>query len=86
MKQGKCPKCGSSQIYCSTDLPLKSGPFGSNSIPISLASLAALDNYACTACGYVEHYIADTAMLTKIAGKWTPVPPPAPSSDSKNGN
>ncbi len=35
MKQGKCPKCGSVNIYSAEDLPLKSGPFGSNSIPVS---------------------------------------------------
>ncbi|MBC2743930.1 MAG: hypothetical protein HGJ93_12985 [Desulfosarcina sp.] len=45
MKQGKCPKCGSANIYSAEDLPLKSGPFGSNSIPISLTAMAALDNY-----------------------------------------
>ncbi len=70
MKNGKCPKCGSMEIYAGKDLPLKSGPFGSNSIPVSLTSMAALDNYVCTACGLVEHYIADEEKLKEIARKW----------------
>ncbi|MDL2275384.1 hypothetical protein LJC22_04580 [Desulfosarcina sp. OttesenSCG-928-G10] len=85
MKQGKCPKCGSTAICCAADLPLKGGPFGSNSIPVSLTTLAALDNYVCTACGLVEHYIADAAMLNKIADKWASVPPPESPSDSEDG-
>ncbi|BBO91052.1 hypothetical protein [Desulfosarcina ovata] len=73
MKQGKCPKCGSTNVYVAADLPLKSGPFGSNSIPVSLTAMAALDNYVCADCGLVESYIADEYMLKKIAGKWKPV-------------
>ncbi len=72
MKNGKCPKCGSTGIFAGKDLPLKSGPFGSNSIPISLTSLAALDNYVCTDCALVEHYVADAEKLKEIAQKWNP--------------
>jgi len=70
MKDGKCPKCGSSQVFTATDLPLKGGPFGSNSIPISLTSMASLDNYVCTDCGLVESYVADEEKLEEIARKW----------------
>ncbi len=73
MKQGKCPKCGSANIYSAEDLPLKSGPFGSNAIPISLTSMAALDNYVCVDCGLVESYVADEYMLKKISKKWQAV-------------
>jgi predicted nucleic-acid-binding Zn-ribbon protein len=73
MKNGKCPKCGSAQIYAHEDLPLKGGPFGSNSIPISLASMAALDNYVCADCGLVESYVADRERLEEIAEKWAQV-------------
>ena len=73
MKQGKCPKCGSTAVYSATDMPLKSGPFGSNSIPVSLTSMAALDNYVCVDCGLVESYVADESMLEKIARKWKAV-------------
>ena len=73
MKNGKCPECGSVEIYSSEDLMLKGGPFGSNSIPVSLTSMAALDNYVCTDCGRVESYVADQGKLNEIAGKWKPV-------------
>ena len=70
MKNGKCPKCGSVEIYVARDLPLKSGPFGSNSIPIGLTSMAALDNYVCVDCGFVERYVADEEKLKEIAKRW----------------
>ena len=73
MKQGKCPKCGSTNIYTAGDLPLKSGPFGSNSIPVTLTAIAALDNYVCVDCGLVERYVADESMLNRIADKWNAV-------------
>ncbi len=73
MKQGTCPKCGSVNIFSAVDLPLKSGPFGSNSIPVSLTSMAALDNYVCVDCGLVESYVAEAYMLKKIAKQWKAV-------------
>ena len=73
MKKGKCPKCGSGNIFAAKNLPLKTGPFGSNSIPVSLTSLAALDNYVCTDCGLVERYVADEEKLKEIEKKWNPV-------------
>ena len=73
MKENKCPKCGSSDIYAGIDVYPKSGPFTSNSIPISLTSIAALDNYVCVACGYVESYVAETEKLKEISKKWEKV-------------
>ena len=70
MKQGKCPKCDSEDIFAGVDVLPKSGPFGSNSIPISVVSIAALDNYVCTRCGYLERYVADSEKLEEIAQKW----------------
>lgn len=70
MKNGKCPKCGSDKVYCGIDVFPKSGPFGSNSIPVSITSIAAIDNYVCTDCGYLERYIAETEKLREIARKW----------------
>ena len=71
MKDGNCPKCGANEVYSGAGLILKSGPFSSNAIPVSLTSMAPLDNYVCTACGYVEHYIADSRKLKEIEKKWT---------------
>ncbi|MEJ2041627.1 MAG: hypothetical protein P8X55_22270 [Desulfosarcinaceae bacterium] len=73
MKSGKCPKCGSEKIYTAENMPLKTGPFGSNSIPLSLTSLAALDNYVCLDCGFVERYVADKDKLDEINRKWSAV-------------
>lgn len=70
MKDGKCPKCGSEEVFHGVDIPAKSGPFGSNSIPISMLSIAALDNYVCTECGYVESYVAEASKLKEISRKW----------------
>jgi len=70
LKENKCPKCGSTDIYAGTDVYPKSGPFTSNSIPISLTSIAALDNYVCIQCGYVESYVAETEKLKEISKKW----------------
>ncbi len=73
MKDGKCPKCGSTEVYCGADVYPKTGPFTSNTIPISLTSIAALDNYVCTDCGYVEHFISETGKLKEIFIKWRKV-------------
>jgi predicted RNA-binding Zn-ribbon protein involved in translation (DUF1610 family) len=81
MKQGQCPKCGSARIFSAEDLPLKSGPFGSNSIPVSLTSMAALDNYVCADCGLVESYVADEHMLKKISRQWKAVNEKAEAED-----
>ena len=73
MKSGKCPKCGSGEIYCGDDIHPKAGPFASNSVPVSLTSIASLDNYVCTQCGYLESYIADNSKLREIYIKWRKV-------------
>jgi len=73
MKNGLCPKCGSKEVYSGADIPLKSGPFGSNAIPVSLVSMAAMDNYVCVDCGLVESYIEDSAKLKEIAKEWNKV-------------
>lgn len=70
MKNGKCPKCGLDKVYHGSDIPAKFGPFGSNSIPITMLSMASLDNYVCVECGYVESYIAESTKLREISKKW----------------
>jgi predicted nucleic-acid-binding Zn-ribbon protein len=73
VKDGKCPKCGSTEVYCGSDVYPKTGPFTSNSIPVSLTSIAALDNYVCTDCGYVERFISEPGKLKEIFIKWRKV-------------
>lgn len=81
MKNGQCPRCGAKEIYSGADIPLKSGPFGSNAIPISLTSMAALDNYICVSCGLVESYIEDPAKLEDVADRWKKIAPDNGSED-----
>ena len=82
MKSGKCSKCGSDKVYSGTEIPLKSGPFGSNSIPISITSIASLNNYVCSECGYLESYVADEDKLIEIAKKWRNVNDPGDSEEA----
>jgi len=70
LKTGTCPKCGSDEVFSGAGISLKKGPFGSNSIPVGLTSIAALDNYVCADCGYVESYVSDPKKLVEISRKW----------------
>ena len=70
MKTGICPKCSSHEVFSGAGIALKKGPFGSNSIPIGLTSIAALDNFVCSACGYLERYVSDPEKLAEISRKW----------------
>ena len=73
LKSGICPKCKSHEVFSGAGIALKKGPFGSNSIPIGLTSIAALDNFVCSECGYIESYVSDPAKLTEISRKWAKV-------------
>ena len=70
MKTGICPRCSSHEVFSGAGIALKKGPFGSNSIPIGLTSIAALDNLVCAECGYVESFVSDPDKLDEIARKW----------------
>jgi len=70
MRNGACPKCESRNIYKGTHVTFKSGGSGSNSIPITAFTTAALDNYVCIDCGFLESYISNKSKLEKIASKW----------------
>ena len=73
MKSGTCPKCQSREVYSGTDVSFKSGLNNANTIPLSGLSSAALDNYVCVNCGYVESYISKEKHLEKIKRKWSQV-------------
>jgi hypothetical protein len=80
VRTGTCPKCKSTNVYAGTNVFPKSGPFGSNSIPVSLTSIAALDNYVCIDCGYLESYVEEEK-LEEIARKWKKAGATAPAED-----
>lgn len=70
MKDGVCPKCGSHEVYAGNEIFFKGS---NNSIPINFMNSAALDNYVCVNCGYVESYISDSGKLRKIKENWPKV-------------
>lgn len=67
MRDGKCPKCGSDEVYVGG---ASMGAFGVNTIPVSTYRVATLTHYVCTVCGYTESYIKSQTMLRMIAEKW----------------
>ena len=77
MKSGKCPKCGSENIYQSVR-PKVYNTFG-NFIYIKIGFLknrgANLIHYACDDCQYLESYVADDESMNTIREAWTPMNP-----------
>ena len=80
MRGGVCPKCGHATVHSGRDIPVKSS--SGNTIPIDFKHHAALDNYVCVTCGYVESYISDKNLLKKIEEQW----PEASKSKKKRGD
>lgn len=70
MKSGKCPKCGSAEIFVAKNKFTKGGGMAGNRIPITLSKTAGLDNYVCKNCGYLERFISDPKDIEKISEKW----------------
>lgn len=77
MKDGVCPRCHASQVYSSAKIN-KTG--NSSTIPLSFLRNISLDNYVCVNCGYVESYIAEPEMLSRIKDIWIRVEPPEQSN------
>lgn len=71
MKNGKCIKCGSDEVYVRESTIGEYGSFQSNTMPITLFTNAIFENFVCTSCGYVERYIKEPAKLDKIKEKWS---------------
>jgi len=70
MKNGKCPLCGAKEIFSGAGVKWKAGMHDSNTIPVSTFRMAALDNYVCGQCGYVQSFIAKEKDLAAIKKKW----------------
>lgn len=70
MREGICPKCGSTDVHTGAHFPNKEGHYWANTIPITFWVSTALDNFVCVSCGYVESYISNPAKLRKIMEKW----------------
>ncbi|MCR8968753.1 hypothetical protein [Facklamia sp. 7083-14-GEN3] len=66
---GKCPKCGSEDIFV---VPGASGAYGmGNNIPIgsTIFSAVLVDRYVCSICGFTEEWI-DTKDIEKLQKKY----------------
>ncbi|KXK42404.1 MAG: hypothetical protein UZ05_CHB002003014 [Chlorobi bacterium OLB5] len=72
IKTGKCPVCGSSEVYDNRGAsPGNQRKF----ITVSAAKSFVIDAYVCTACGYFKEFIRDEDMkneklMNKVKEKW----------------
>jgi predicted nucleic-acid-binding Zn-ribbon protein len=66
MREGVCPKCGSSEVYYGSSATGQTGLIAISfwSFPIRMVF------YVCTDCGYTESYIPEKKSLRDIAKKW----------------
>lgn len=79
IKTGKCPVCGSAEVY---DDRGESYPNNRKYIVISATKSLAVDSYICLVCGYFKEFINDDDMKnekkkTKVKEKWN-------KTDSRN--
>lgn len=77
MKNGKCIKCDSDEVYINEMSWGQYGSFMSNTIPIALFTHAVLEIVACAECGYIERYIKNESKLEKIKKDWRKVNSPS---------
>jgi hypothetical protein len=75
MKNGRCPKYNTQEVYSGAHISIKGGSYGSNTIPLGgvFARQIALDNYVCCNCGYLESYISKPIDLKRIRTTWEKV-------------
>ena len=64
MKNGKCPKCNSREVYKHSGISQRSH------LSVSTFKQAKLEDYVCAGCGYLEVYIIKSEDLKKIREKW----------------
>jgi len=71
MRNGKCPKCGSNNVFTKKDgIGTGDGFYVRTSFMVSPSTI---NDYICTDCGYVERYIDDKKKLEEVAQKWQKV-------------
>jgi hypothetical protein len=68
MKNGKCPKCGSTEVYKTAN-----GPGQRGYRQLSMFTKARLAEYICCGCGLVESYLDDMNVVEKIKSKCSKV-------------
>jgi predicted nucleic-acid-binding Zn-ribbon protein len=67
MKNGICPKCGSTEIHTKADAIYS---YGGVYLPIGIFSSARLTPYVCVQCGYVEIFVDEPSQRRGLAAKW----------------
>lgn len=71
MKNGKCPRCNSQNVFHQTNgiyVPKTLGIFVNTSGGGHSGSNS--EDYVCTDCGYYERYISDGETLKAVAKAW----------------
>jgi DNA-directed RNA polymerase subunit RPC12/RpoP len=64
MKNGKCPRCNSNQVF-----KKKANNYRAY-LAISLFNATRLMDYACVECGYIESYVDERNKLESIEKRW----------------
>jgi predicted nucleic-acid-binding Zn-ribbon protein len=70
MKSGKCPKCGSLNIYSDIE---KKNSNESSMIGVNAFKAFSVNHYICLECLYLEKYLDEKWDLEKIKKNWTKV-------------
>lgn len=69
MKNGTCPKCGSTEVYDDTSKGRLARGYRDGLALDGFSSMAII-NYVCTDCGYSESYVQFPRDLERIKYKW----------------
>lgn len=78
MKNGKCPKCNSTNVFMNRSGVEWADEGGWISIWMGspnerLGKQSYYDSYICVDCGYFENFILDKDILQEVQTKWTKV-------------
>ena len=72
MRNGKCARCGSKEIYHKVNGIVS----GDKKIYVRISILSPAtdkETYICSSCGYYENYILDKNILNKLKENWIKV-------------
>jgi predicted RNA-binding Zn-ribbon protein involved in translation (DUF1610 family) len=70
LKNGKCPNCGSTNIY----RKVKAAQFGSGGSFVNTSMVSNpvdYESYICTDCGLFQTFVTDEKKLGEVKAKWT---------------
>lgn len=75
IRSGKCPKCGSYEVYTDRNLPNRGYR---QTLPVSSLKYFALKAVICLNCGYFEEYIPESELkdkktIEKLKSTWEKV-------------